>query len=229
MAKTLSIIIPALNEAHRIESTLTSLAPARERGAQVVVVDGGSEDATVSIALRWADVVRRAPRGRASQLNAGAEGATGEILWFLHADSLPPAHGDIALVDAIGERAMAWGRFDVKIESGRRSLGIVAAMMNLRSRATGIATGDQGLFATRALFEYAGGFAPQGLMEDIEFCRAARRIALPINLRARIITSGRRWEQYGVARTVLLMWALRLAYFLGADPDSLAARYERGR
>jgi len=229
MARKLSIIIPALNEARHIHGTLHSLARARERGAEIIVVDGGSEDDTGTIARAGADIVLQAPRGRATQLNAGADRAMGDVLWFVHADSRPLPDADTAVLDAVGVASLAWGRFDVRIAGTRPGLRVVALTMNVRSRATGIATGDQGIFATRALFEAAGRFPSQRLMEDVAFSRRAKRISMPVCLRSRIVTSGRRWEEHGVCRTVLLMWRLRLAYFLGADPDRLAAAYERGR
>ncbi len=227
--RKLSIIVPSLNEARRIEITLQSLAPARARGAEIIVVDSGSEDDTVTIAQRGADIVMQAPRGRASQLNAGAARATGDVLWFVHADSQLPAEADQDVLSAVGNGKQAWGRFDVRIESTRPALRLVAFMMNLRSRATGIATGDQGIFATRALFETAGRFPSQRLMEDIAFSCRAKRISAPVNLRSCIVTSGRRWDEHGVCRTIVLMWRLRLAYSFGADPDRLAAVYERAR
>ena len=229
LTPTLSIIVPALDEAACIESTLRALTPARDRGAQIIVVDGGSSDATVALARPWADQIITAPRGRALQLNAGAKTATGRILWFLHADSIPEADADLAIVTAMGDRELGWGRFDIAIDSTRRTLRLVAAMMNLRSRATGIATGDQGLFVTRALFDRIGGYPRQPLMEDIAFCRIARQVQRPVNLDHRVLTSGRRWERNGVARTIVLMWRLRSAYFFGADPSKLAALYERNR
>ncbi|MCC6532939.1 MAG: TIGR04283 family arsenosugar biosynthesis glycosyltransferase [Burkholderiales bacterium] len=228
-SRRVSIVVPALNEAGTIAATLRTLVAARMRGTELIVVDGGSEDRTVHAARPFAERVVVAPRGRASQLNAGAAAATGEVLLFLHADSHPPCEADRVVLEAIGAKALAWGRFDVRIESERKSLRLVSAMMNVRSRASGIATGDQGIFATRALFERIGGFPPQPLMEDIAFCRAAKRIAAPICLHQVMLTSGRRWEQQGVLRTVLLMWRLRLAYFLGADPRALSARYDQVR
>ena len=226
---SLSIVVPALNEAESIAATLLALAPAQRRGAEVVLVDGGSQDATVEVALGIADKVLTAVRGRATQLNAGAAAASGRILFFLHADCKPPEDFDRHVLDAVAGRALAWGRFDVQIASAFPALRLVSAMMNLRSRYTGIATGDQGIFATRALFECVGGFPVQPLMEDIAFSRAAKRVGAPVCLRGRIATSGRRWERRGVARTILLMWQLRLAYFFGADPHDLARRYDNIR
>jgi len=225
----LSIVIPALNEADHIEATLLALASARARGTEVIVVDGGSSDRTTAIAAPLADLVVNAARGRATQMNAGAAAASGDVLLFLHADSLAPDGVDRAVLASVAGRMLAWGRFDVEIAGSLPLLRLVAASMNLRSRLTGIATGDQGLFVTRTLFDRIGGYPVQPLMEDIAFSRSARRIARPACLRSRIVTSGRRWERRGVARTILLMWRLRLAYTLGADPHELARRYEHVR
>ena len=226
---SLSIIIPCLNEADGIAGTLEALQPLRGRGAEVIVVDGGSRDETLAIAQPLADAAFAAPRGRAAQMNAGAARARGQILLFLHADCLLPEAADGLIIDGLNRSRKSWGRFDVRIDSRHPVLRVVEALMNLRSRATGICTGDQCLFATRALFDTLGGYAELPLMEDIEFSRRARRRAWPIAIDARATTSGRRWEHHGVARTVLLMWRLRLAYFLGADPARLAADYRDAR
>jgi rSAM/selenodomain-associated transferase 2 len=225
MSNRLSIVVPTLDEALHLGATLEALSSARARGAEVLVVDGGSSDATVALAQPLADRVVRSRRGRAVQLNAGAAAARGEILLFLHADSMLPAAFDCMIEAALAGRALAWGRFDVRIDGRSRTLALVALMMNLRSRLSGIATGDQAIFVTRALFERVGRFPVQPLMEDIAFCRHAKRIAAPIRLRGPVVTSGRRWARHGVVRTILLMWRLRLAYFFGADPARLAARY----
>ena len=219
----LSLVIPALDEAAGIQSSLRALQPLRARGAEVIVVDGGSTDATAALAAPLADRVLAAPRGRARQMNAGAAAASGEALVFLHADTRLPADAD-RLVAAALERH-AWGRFDVDIDSRRASLRIVAAMMNLRSRLTGIATGDQAIFATAGAFRRIGGFPEIALMEDVAFSALARRLAPPACLRERVLTSGRRWEKHGVLRTIVLMWRLRAAFAMGADPDTLARRY----
>lgn len=227
--KRLSVIVPTLDEAEHIARSLQSLAMARRRGAEVIVVDASSSDATTAAAAPYADVVLRAPRGRATQLNAGARAAHGDTFFFMHADSAAPEDVDLILAGALADRSIAWGRFDVRIESRRRVLAIVAAMMNVRSRISGIATGDQGIFVTRALFERVGGFPALPLMEDIALSRTLKRMTAPVCLREKIVTSGRRWERRGVARTIWLMWRLRLAYYLGADPADLAPRYDQVR
>ena len=228
-ALSLSIIIPALNEADHITATLDSLQPLRQRGVEVIVVDGGSSDNTAQLAAERADRVITSARGRALQLNAGAAAARGEILCFLHADSILPDSADGLIVGELSRSRRSWGRFDVTIAGTHPMLRVIARMMNWRSRLTGIATGDQGLFMTRSLFEAAGRFPEIALMEDIALTRQLKRYGAPLCIAHRMTTSGRRWEKHGVWRTILLMWRLRLAYFLGADPDRLARQYVRNK
>ena len=221
---TLSIIVPAFDEAANIADALQALAPFRQRGAEVIVVDGGSRDRTAELARPHADRILTAARGRGAQMNAGAGTARGEVLLFLHADTRLPPDADRLVVRALAG-ANAWGRFDVRIEGRSPLLALVAALMNWRSRLTGIATGDQAMFVSRKIFAEAGGFPEIPLMEDIALSQRLKRIARPICLAARVVTSGRRWERHGVVRTMLMMWRLRLAFFLGADPAVLARRY----
>jgi rSAM/selenodomain-associated transferase 2 len=221
----LSIIIPALNEADNIEALLMSLAPTRARGAEIIVADGGSSDGTPALAAPYADKVITCPAGRAVQMNAGASQARGDILLFLHADTELPGDADALIIEGLASSRRRWGRFDVSITGESRLLRLIAGMMNWRSRLTGISTGDQAIFVTRALFQQAGGYPELRLMEDVAFTRTLRRHAKPLALNARVQTSGRRWEKHGVLRTVWLMWRLRFAYWRGADPDALAARY----
>lgn len=217
----LSIILPTLNEAGGITAALRALQPL---AAEVIVVDGGSEDATADIAREFADQVIVAPCGRARQMNAGAALARGDVLLFLHADTRLPVDAE-GLVRAAIAAGADWGRFDVRIDGQSPWLPLVAALMNRRSRLTGIATGDQAMFVRRALFMALGGFPDQPLMEDIELSRRLKARARPACLRERVLTSGRRWERHGVLRTVLLMWSLRLRYFFGASPQALAKAY----
>ena len=223
---SLSVIVPVLDEAAGIVATLESLAPLRSRGAELIVVDGGSRDATVARAQALADRVIDGPRGRARQMNAGAAVARAPTLLFLHADTRLPEAADGLIAQALGVAPLAWGRFDVTIDGRSRMLSVVAAMMNLRSRLTGIATGDQAMFMTRAAFDAVGGFPDQPLMEDIEMSKRLRTLSRPACLRERVITSGRRWEARGVWPTIVLMWRLRWAYWRGASPQVLARRYE---
>lgn len=220
----LSIVMPVLDEAGQIEATLAALAPLRRRGVELIVVDGGSQDGTVALARAEADAVLDAPRGRARQMNAGAAAARGEVLLFLHADTiLPPEADRLALRAAAGGRD--WGRFDVRIAGRHPMLRVVAMLMNWRSRLTGIATGDQAIFVRRELFQRIGGFPDQPLMEDIELSRRLRRVSAPACLPARATTSGRRWESRGVWRTIFLMWRLRWRYWRGESAHRLAAAY----
>jgi rSAM/selenodomain-associated transferase 2 len=223
---TLSVIVPVLNEAATIAAAMNALAPFRERGAEIIVVDGGSTDETVALGRPLATFLIGAMRGRASQMNAGAAIARGHVLLFLHADTRLPADADRLIVDGLARSGRAWGRFDVAIEGVHPLFPVIAAFMNARSRATGIATGDQAMFVTREAFAAVGGFPDIALMEDITLARRLKRVSRPLCLAARVTTSGRRWEKRGVLRTVLLMWRLRLAYFLGAKPEDLARRYE---
>lgn len=220
----LSIIIPTLNEANNIASMLTHLQPMRARGAEVVLVDGGSSDATIEHAAGSVDQIIRSKPGRAAQMNAGAAAAHGDALLFLHADTQLPAGADDSIAKALTEHA--WGRFDVTIQGAHWMFPVISWFINHRSALTGIATGDQALFCTADFFKRVGGFPLQPLMEDVRFCTLACRLEKPALIRnARVTTSGRRWEKQGVFRTILLMWRLRLQYYLGADPHKLHAAY----
>ena len=225
----ISIVVPALNEAAGIAATLEGLQSFRAGGHEVIVVDGGSADGTQERARAAADRIISAQRGRAAQMNAGAALARGEILLFLHADTRLPGNADALVLDGLAASGRAWGRFDVRIEGESPLLPVIALCMNLRSRITGIATGDQAIFARRDAFVRAGGFPAIELMEDIALSRALKRISPPLCLSAKVVTSGRRWESRGVLRTVLLMGWLRLRFFFGVAPARLARLYDRER
>jgi rSAM/selenodomain-associated transferase 2 len=222
---SLSIIVPVLNEATIIVTALKALASLRARGAEVIVVDGGSSDNTAALAEPFADFFISSARGRAIQVNAGAAIAHGDVLLFLHADTRLPSDADSLILEGLRQSGCAWGRFDVSIEGRHPLLRVVATFMNARSRLTGIATGDQAMFVTREAFKTAGGFPEIALMEDIELSHRLKRASPPVCLRVRVRTSGRRWEKRGLLHTILLMWRLRLAYFFGARPEELARRY----
>jgi rSAM/selenodomain-associated transferase 2 len=223
----LSIIIPVLNEAAGIRTALSALQPMRAAGHEIIVADGGSTDGSLDAVRGLADVLIDSPRGRAHQMNAGARVARGDILLFLHADTALPEGAD-SIINLGLAAEKSWGRFDVSIIGESSWFPVISFMINLRSRLSGIATGDQAIFLRRDLFEKLGGYASQPLMEDIELCSRLKRVSRPLCLRRRVITSGRRWEKHGVWRTIVTMWWLRLRYFLGASPDSLAQIYYGG-
>jgi rSAM/selenodomain-associated transferase 2 len=221
----LSIIIPTLNEADGIVDALNALSQLRAGGAEVIVADGGSQDRTAELARSRCDKLVEAPRGRGAQMNAGAQVATGGVFLFLHADTRLPEEADRLVREGLATSRRAWGRFDAKIVGRSALLPVVASLMNWRSRLTGIATGDQAMFTDRRAFAKVGGFPDVPLMEDIILSRRLRQISSPLCLAARVTTSGRRWDERGALRTMLLMWRLRAAHFLGADPHALARAY----
>jgi rSAM/selenodomain-associated transferase 2 len=221
--RRLTVVVPVLNEAAIIAAALHALAPLRARGAEIIVVDSGSSDGTPDLAQPLADRVIAGPRGRGAPLNAGAAAGTGEALLFLHADTALPENADRLIAAALTRHA--WGRFDLHIAGRHPLLAVVARMINWRSRATGIATGDQAIFVAREAFLSVGGFPDLPLMEDIAISRRLKRLCRPFCIAVPVVTSGRRWEHHGVIRTIVLMWRLRLAYYLGVEPARLALRY----
>ncbi len=221
----LSIIIPVLNEARTLASTLQAVQVHRQAGAELIVVDGGSTDETVALCAGAADHVLQAPRGRANQMNLGAQQAEGAVLLFLHADTQLPDGAVHLVAQALRSGAHRWGRFDVVLSGRSALLPVVAACMNLRSRLSGIATGDQAIFVQREAWLAVGGFPAQPLMEDIEISRRLLRWSRPACIRSRLTTSGRRWDQRGAWRTIWLMWRLRWLYALGVPAERLARAY----
>jgi glycosyltransferase involved in cell wall biosynthesis len=245
--RNFSIIIPVLNEAANIQACLLALQPLRDR-AEIIIVDGGSYDNTVELATPYADKIVKSGQGRARQMNHGAKQATGEILLFLHADTELPEYALTLIEQDISSRQV-WGRFNIELRSEflvpTRCVGtqyqraalsnfeqfmfkIIAFMMNWRSRLTGIATGDQTIFVTKTAFNTVGGFPEISLMEDIALSRALKKISTPVCLTAKVKNSARRWQHNGIFKTILLMWSLRLRYWLGADPECLAELYRTG-
>jgi rSAM/selenodomain-associated transferase 2 len=225
----LTIVVPVLNEAAIIVAALAALAPLRARGAEIIVADGGSRDGTARLAEPLATCVITVQRGRGGRggrgaaMNAGAALGAGDALVFLHADTVLPDGADRLIGAALNRRA--WGRFDLRITGRHPFLAVVARMINLRSRLTGVATGDQAIFVSRAAFEKVGGFPDLPLMEDIALSRRLKRLCRPVCITTPVVTSGRRWERNGVLRTILLMWRLRLAYYFGVEPALLAELY----
>jgi rSAM/selenodomain-associated transferase 2 len=229
----LTIVIPVLDEAAIIADALRALAPLRAGGAEVIVVDGGSSDGTVALARPLADRVIVGRRNRGAAMNAGAALGSGDVFVFLHADTTPPDRADQVIAAALAcgpsDRASGrvWGRFDLRITGRHPLLALVARMINWRSRLTSIATGDQAIFATREAFWSVGGFPDLPLMEDIALSRKLKRLSRPCCITAPAVTSGRRWDRHGLWHTIVLMWRLRLAYYLGAAPARLALSYGR--
>lgn len=221
--KTL-IVVPLLNESAALTYQLGELDILRAMGAQVLLVDGGSSDHTVQLARDAGLEVLESTRGRAKQMNAGARAKDSDLLVFLHVDTRLPS-GALNQIENHLDSKTGWGRFDVRITGSSPMLRVVAFCMNWRSRLTGIATGDQALFMTRELFERVGGFPEQPLMEDIEMCKRLKQFSPPVCLTNRVETSGRRWEQKGVWKTILLMWRLRWAYWRGVPATELAHLY----
>jgi rSAM/selenodomain-associated transferase 2 len=222
-----SVIVPTLDEAHSIAATL--LAARASASAELLVVDGGSEDDTVRIARRLADRVLTAPRGRAAQMNAGAAEACGDVLLFVHADTRLPHGYAAAVANALRDPAVLGGRFDLRLDAPGLAYRVLERAISLRSRLTRVGTGDQAMFVRRAVFEDMGGFPALPLMEDVALARALKRAGRVACLRETVLSSARRWQRHGLVRTVLLMWALRLAYYAGVPPERLARAYADAR
>ncbi len=219
----ISIIIPVLNEEKTLAGLLQQLQPCRAQGHEVIVVDGGSEDNTVAVAATMADKVLSSTPGRARQMNRGAAQARHDILWFMHADTVLPAHADKLVQQGLA--VASWGRFDICLSGSHSLFRLIEFMINMRSAVTGIATGDQGIFVKRSVFDSVGGYADIPLMEDIVLSRNLRRVSRPVRITAKLVTSSRRWEKKGILKTVLLMWWLRLLFWLGVRPEKLVKMY----
>lgn len=220
----LSIIIPVFNESVRITQCLIALQSLREQGHEIVVVDGGSDDDTLSLASPLSDILIKTKKSRAIQMNTGAAQATGECLLFLHVDTFLPANV-AELFFQIDNCKKLWGRFDIKLSGTNFLFRIIETCMNVRSRLTGIMTGDQVLFISRELFSEVGGFPEIALMEDITISKKLLDLAKPVCLKEKVLSSSRRWEKNGIIKTVFKMWLLRLLYFFNFDINKLARMY----
>jgi rSAM/selenodomain-associated transferase 2 len=220
-----SIVIPTWREARNLGPLLAGLGADFARD-EIIVADGGSDDGSRE-AVRGVPHVTLvdSPRGRARQMNTGARAATGEILLFLHADTRLPPGAREAIVGALGDRRVVAGRFDVRFDNPGPAFRMIAALMNLRSRLSGISTGDQAIFVRRSVFEQLGGYGEIPLMEDVELTRRLKRAGRLAALRLRVTTAARKWEREGVVRTIVLMWALRLLYACGVSPARLHRWY----
>ncbi len=220
-----SIIIPTLNEEKTIASCLLPLQPLRDN-CEIIIVDAANQAVIDHPQAHLADNIISSEKGRARQMNLGASHASGELLIFLHADTYLPENALQLIEGRIGNKQ--WGRFDIQLSGDHFMLKVIAWMMNLRSRLTGITTGDQVIFVTRQAFAAVGHYPEIALMEDIALSKALKKISPPLCIDAKVTSSGRRWGQGGIYRTILLMWSLRLRYFFGADPRLLAELYSRG-
>lgn len=223
--KKISIILPVLNEAECLSSCLQTLQMYRRRGHEVIVVDGGSEDGSIDIALPLVDRLLHSKPGRALQMNKGAQMASGDLLVFLHADTKLPENGQRVL-ELIAHTDKCWGRFDVCLSASSLIYKVIGFCMNVRSRLSGIATGDQAIFVSRTLFQEVGGFPEIALMEDIAISLTLKKKVTPICVRGKVITSARRWERNGVLKTIIKMWSLRWRYMWGSDVEVLANEYD---
>ena len=223
--KKLSIIIPVFNEQKCIVARLNALQKLRESNCEVVLVDGGSTDRTVDLAIPLVDKLVHSSPGRAVQMNRGAELATGNIFLFLHIDTALPKAVNELISDLIVEKSSIWGWFNLQFDNPALSFKIISRSMNIRAALTWVCTGDQTLFVTRNLFESIQGFPEISLMEDVAISKLLRRNSKPKIVSSKVTTSARRWEQNGVIKTVLFMWWLRLLYFFGTSPIKLALRY----
>ncbi len=220
----LSIIIPVYNEQDIILEKLKALRNICPDDIQLIVSDGGSSDETAALAKSCVDTIVSSTKGRSYQMNAGANVATGDLLLFLHIDSVLPGNYLQCLAD-ITRSNHTWGRFDVSFTNTSFVFSLIAFMMNFRSRITGVATGDQAIFMTRTVFNKVNGFPEIDLMEDIAICKKLRKTGSPLCIKEKVITSSRRWEENGIFKTIVLMWFLRLLYFLRIHPDKLGKIY----
>ena len=218
-----SIIIPVLNEAEEIESRLESIQFFRKNGHEIILADGGSTDGTINLAKPYVDSIVSSQVGRAAQMNAGALNANGNNLFFLHIDSILPEEicDELSLFDSQN----IWGFCRIRLSGKHCLFRLIETMMNLRSRITFIATGDQGLIISKVLFEKIGGYPSIDLMEDVEICKCLKRLSNPVVINSEIETSSRRWEERGIIKTIILMWYLRLLYFFGVSPKRLVKIY----
>jgi rSAM/selenodomain-associated transferase 2 len=223
--KKISVIIPVLNEEPALRAHLPRLQYLRDHGHELIVVDGGSTDWSRGTAQPLVDHLLVTPPSRGLQMNIGAAAATGELLLFLHIDTRLPEHADDILAGALAQSGSAWGRFDIELSGNHPAFRVIERMINLRSRLSGIATGDQALFVMADVFREIGGYPDIPLMEDLALCRMLRKSSRPLALKTRVISSSRRWEKHGIFRTVLLMWALRFGFFVGIHPERLHRQY----
>ena len=220
----ISIVVPVLNEAPQLKALKNQLRLLKDEWVkEIIIVDGGSTDGTAD-ALAEEFTMIQSEKGRAKQMNAGAEHATGTWILFLHADThISQGH----IQTAMSEGAMySWGRFNVKLSNNAWPYKVISFFINQRSRLTSVATGDQCIFVRKKIFDEIGGYTDLALMEDVDLCKRLRAKSKPINLKKTVTTSSRRWEQFGMFKTIFLMWKLRFYFWCGVNPDRLARLYK---
>lgn len=220
----ISIIIPVLNEEQSVKSLLQQLQTCRQQGHEVIVVDGGSNDETVSVSKPLADKVITSGYGRAKQMNKGVAESINEVLWFLHADTSIPKNAIETIQESLSKND--WGRFNIKLSGSHFLFRIIEKMINIRSCLSGIATGDQGIFVKRKMFKSIGGYSEIPLMEDVALSNKLKNVSRPVCVKETLTTSSRRWEKNGIITTILLMWYLRFLYWIGVSPNTLAKLYQ---
>jgi rSAM/selenodomain-associated transferase 2 len=224
----ISFIIPCLNEEDNIRATLLPLQSLRQRGHEIIIGDGGSTDNTISSAKNLYDQLVSSKKGRALQMNSAAKLSSNDILCFLHADTLAPENIDSLILDGLQNSYKIWGRFNINLSGKHWLFRIIEASINIRSCISGVASGDQGIFIYRNVFDKINGFKPMPLMEDIDFSKRLKETSRPICIsNSPLITSSRRWERHGILRTVFLMWRLRLKFFMGVPTEQLENLYRR--
>jgi rSAM/selenodomain-associated transferase 2 len=220
----ISVIVPMLNEEQVIAATLDAIrggAPA----SQILVVDGGSTDRSVEIVHSRGESVLGSPRGRALQMNRGAAAADGDVLAFIHADTIVPSTFAHDLEVALADTATVGGRFDLMLDEPSFACRMLGALISIRSRIMRSATGDQAIFVRRDTFAQLGGFAEIDICEDVEFVRRLKRMGNIACLHSKVVTSARRWRRHGLARTVLRMWLIKSLFLAGMSPAWLKRQY----
>jgi rSAM/selenodomain-associated transferase 2 len=220
----LSVIVPMLNEAGAIGATLAAIRVGAP-DAEIVVVDGGSADGSVEIARPRCEVVIIGERGRAQQMNAGAARSSGDVMVFVHADTIVPESFARDIETALADPSVIGGRFDIRLDDDHPLCALIGSLISLRSRLSRTATGDQAIFVRRTIFDALGGFRDLPICEDLDFARRLKRAGRLACLRTKVITSARRWRRGGILRTSIRMWTIRLLYLAGVSPVHLSRLY----